>query len=81
LLYFPRFGVIVVVMSMRNITAGEEFFADYGYGFEQGPAWYKSLFLKHMDEHPEDDIVIRRLSRQRTRAELEKSYKEYLSGL
>ena len=59
------------VVSLESIPAGEELFANYGYGFDMAPRWYRDLFLKHMDEHPEDEFAIRKISAHRTKAQLE----------
>jgi hypothetical protein len=71
--------VIVAVRSLNEIPEGEEFFAHYAYSFDSAPPWYKDLFLKFMEDHPEKKMIIQKIAKGRTREELEKVYEDYLN--
>ena len=35
----PRFGIILTVRTIKNVMKDQEYFADYGYQFHNGPRW------------------------------------------
>nr|ADD38189.1 Histone-lysine N-methyltransferase SETD7 [Lepeophtheirus salmonis] len=43
----PRFGVILSVVSLREILEGEELTVDYKYDLNVAPSWYKKAWAKH----------------------------------
>ena len=69
--------MIVAVRSLNEIPEGEEFFAHYAYSFDTAPPWYKDLFLKFMEDHPDEKMIIQKIAKGRTREELEKVYEDY----
>ena len=76
-----RFGVIIALRANQEIPAGEEFFIDYNYNFDWGPRWFKDLFLKYMDDHPEDKNTIERIATGRSREVLDSAYEDYLKKM
>jgi hypothetical protein len=74
---FPRFGITLGFISLKEISAGEELLQNYDYKFEIAPTWFKDLFLKFMEEHPEEEKIIRYFSKGKTREELLKDYQNF----
>jgi hypothetical protein len=64
-------------MSLQDIPAGDELLAAYGYKFESSVPWYMELFLKFMEDHPEEKNMIEYVSMGKTRKELEKVYQDF----
>ena len=52
--FHPRYGVIVALRAIRNITSGEELLLNYGYSIEtKAPKWYYEAYLQEHGELPE----------------------------
>ena len=45
--WHPRFGNIMSVVAVDDISAGEELSVCYNYKLDQAPAWYRSLWEHH----------------------------------
>ena len=45
--YLVRFGRIMSVVAMRDISKGEEVLVKYGYDLRIAPDWYKQLHAQH----------------------------------
>ena len=44
----PRFGLIVAIKAVRDLSEGEEVFVNYGMCMAEAPDWYKSLWVDHL---------------------------------
>ena len=47
-----RFGISVVIKTLRGIQKDEEIFVNYGYHKVHSPKWHQDLFLQYAQENP-----------------------------
>ena len=47
----PRFGRVMCIMALRDISKGEEIMANYGYSLLKAPSWYRHLYSQHKNSH------------------------------
>ena len=42
----PRFGLVVTLLAMREISVGEEITVNYNYSLSVAPAWYRDCVTR-----------------------------------
>ena len=45
-----RFGLIMSIVALRDIRAGEEILVNYNYDVKLAPEWYRSLWMQHFHD-------------------------------
>ncbi len=73
-----RFGVISAVESVQEVLAGEEFFTNYSFSFDEAPSWYKDLVLLWLEKYPGESNIVEKAVNGRSKEELLKIYEDYL---
>ena len=74
-----RFGVINALKTSMPVSKSEEFTLSYGYTFDEGPLWYKDLFLEFMSKYPQHTRTIEHISEGRSKKELVAAYHKYIA--
>ena len=50
--FINRYGIVIAIKTIQDIKTDQEIFADYGYGFQVSPKWYRYQFRKYSRENP-----------------------------
>ena len=59
--FHPRFGNILSIFAISNITKGEEILIDYGYIIGASvPKWYSELYVKEMGQNWEQETLLQK---------------------